>query len=98
MTLLESDPLRQSQKLGRFFQTRAVRLADVMRDREYLSIRSNSRSDCKDKMALLTAYLVNVLNEPEYMVRRKLYRYYIQEHYTNPEELKKEYCPLIFKR
>lgn len=64
----------------------------------YRTIPGDSRSDCKDKLSVITAYIASVSGEPEQLVRKKLYRYYVEKHYRDTERLKSEYCPLIFRR
>ena len=64
----------------------------------YRMVPGDSRSDCKDKLSLITAYLSAVTAEPEMLVRKKLYHYYVDKHYRDPYRLKSEYCPLIFRK
>lgn len=96
--LLEADPKKHSSGLRKIFGTDTIHLNDVMRGNgSYRSIPGDSRSDCKDKLTLVVRYLASVSSEPEFLVRKKLYRYYVDQHYTDAYQLKKEYCPLFFR-
>jgi len=97
ITLLENNPDKKSQELNQVFQSDLIRLSDVFSDERYRAISGDSRSDCKDKMELLVHYLLRLFSEPEYYIKRKLYKYYIQKRYPDTGVLKKEYCEIIFK-
>ena len=97
--LLEDDPGYHTKILRRIFFADAINLNDIMRgDTKYRMIPGDSRSDCKDKLSLITDYLSTVTAEPEMLVRKKLYSYYVEKHFRDPIRLKKEYCPLIFRK
>ena len=69
-----------------------------MGDMRYRNIGGDSRSDCKDKLTFIVRGLARITSEPEQFVRKKLYRYYVENRYRNPRELKEDYCSLIFRR
>ena len=97
--LLEDDPGYHTKILRRIFFADAINLNDIMRgDTKYRMIPGDSRSACKDKLSLITDYLSTVTAEPEMLVRKKLYSYYVEKHFRDPIRLKKEYCPLIFRK
>ena len=61
------------------------------------AVRGQTRCpDCKDKMTFIVRGISRYIDEPEVLVRKKLYRYYADNHYRNLRELKADYCPLIF--
>jgi len=64
----------------------------------YRSVAGDSRSDCKTKLTCIAGYIASLSGDPEYLVRKKLYFYYVEKHYQDIEQLKNEYCPLIFRR
>ena len=97
--LLEDDPAYHTKNLRKLFYADAINLRDLMRGNDrYRMVPGDSRSDCKDKLSLITAYLSAVTAEPEMLVRKKLYHYYVDKHYRDPYRLKSEYCPLIFRK
>lgn len=97
--LLETSPRQHNIPLRKLFSSDAVDLMDVMRGNyHYREITGSSRSDCKDKLSILVSAIASISGEPEYLVRKKLYHYYIEKHYKNITRLKEEYCPLIFRR
>lgn len=97
--LLERNPRGHSMRLRELFSVQALNLLDVMRgNADYRSVNGNSRADCKTKLSCIADYLASVSGEPEYLVRKKLYFYYVETHYQDIESLKREYCPLIFRR
>ena len=98
ITLLEKDPKKHSAALRKVFGADSIHLNDVMRGHDsYRMISGDSRSECKDKLTYIVRYLASVSGEPEFLVRKKLYRYYVDLHYTDSSQLKKEYCPLFFR-
>ena len=98
VSLLEQDPRRHSRSLGELFQMSSFSLSNIMGEEEYQQIPGKSRGDCKDKMSVIVQQLSSLTGEPEYMIRRKLYRYYVQIFYADEHKLKQDYCPLIFKK
>ncbi len=97
--LLENNPRRHTEPLRRLFSASALDMLDLIRGNPaYRQIHGDSRSDCKDKLSLLVSAIAMISGEPEYLVRKKLYHYYAEKHYRDPVRLKKEYCPLIFRR
>ena len=96
--MLEKDPKKHSAALRKVFGADSIHLNDVMRGHDsYRMISGDSRSECKDKLTYIVRYLASVSGEPEFLVRKKLYRYYVDLHYTDSSQLKKEYCPLFFR-
>ena len=97
--LLESDVRRHSRGLSELFRGRCPHLEDIVyHDGRYLAVAGTNRADCKEKLALIVRGIMKLSGEPEAQVRKKLYRYYVDNRYRNIRELKEDYCPLIFQR
>ena len=95
--LLERDAADHGRGLSRLFDAR-IRLTDIMNSYAYRSIGGTSRSDCKDKLSLIVRGIGRAVNESEFTIRKKLYRYYADNRYRDIRELKEDYCSLIFRR
>ncbi len=97
--LLENNPHRHTEALKALFASSALDMRDLIRGNPaYREIAGDSRSDCKDKLSILVHAISHISGEPEYLVRKKLYHYYAEKHFRDIVRLKKEYCPLIFRR
>ncbi len=97
--LLERAPKQHTANLREIFSAGGINLLDVMRGNSiYREIGGDSRNDCKTKLEIIADYLSRITGEPVYLVKKRLYRYYVEKHYPDPEKLKQEYCPLIFRR
>ena len=83
VTLLERDPRLHSRQLQEMFQVPVLNLGDIMSEEQYRKINGNFRSDCKEKLSIMVQYLLRLSGEPESMIRRKLYRYYVQQYYSD---------------
>ncbi len=94
--LLESGIRRHEEGLTKVFGGTHVPLSNIMNDTRYRSIGGDTRSDCKDKMTFIVRGISRYIDEPDVLVRKKLYRYYADNHYRNLRDLKADYCPLIF--
>lgn len=97
--LLETDPKHHSKELASALESPPFNLLDVMRgNADYAAINGTSRSECKDKLNLLVDHIVRISGEPEQSIRKRLYRYYVDVNYSNPKDLKEDYCSLLFHR
>lgn len=97
--LLENHPRRHTEPLRRLFASSALDMLDLIRGNPaYREITGDSRGECKDKLSILVHVVAAISGEPEYLVRKKLYHYYAEKHYRDVVRLKREYCPLIFRR
>ena len=94
--LLESGIRRHGEGLTKVFGGTHIPLSNIMNDSRYLDIGGDSRSDCKDKMAFIVRGISRYTDEPEILVRKKLYRYYADNYYRDLRDLKADYCSLIF--
>lgn len=94
--LLESGIRRHGEGLTKVFGGTHIPLSNIMNDFRYREIGGDSRSDCKDKLTFIVRGISRYTDEPEVLVRKKLYRYYADNHYRNLRELKADYCSLIF--
>ena len=95
--LFERAPADHARGLSRLFGVR-IRLTEIMNSYPYRSIGGSSRQDCKDKLSLIVRGIRSVLDESEFTIRKKLYRYYADNRYHDIRELKEDYCSLIFRR
>ena len=97
--LLENDVRGHSRGLSKLFRGRSPHLEDIVfHDARYRAVPGTNRSDCKEKLSLIVHGIVKISGEPESYVRKKLYRYYADNRYRNTQELKEDYCPLIFQQ
>ena len=97
--LLESDVRRHSRGLSELFCGRSPHLEDIVyHDARYRAVPGTNRADCKEKLSLIVRGIMKISGEPETNVRKKLYRYYVENRYRNIRELKEDYCPLIFQK
>lgn len=96
--LLEQSVQKHGKALSKIFSHPNLPLGSIMGDMRYRNIGGDSRSDCKDKLTFIVRGLARITSEPEQFVRKKLYRYYVENRYRNPRELKEDYCSLIFRR
>ncbi len=97
--LLESDPKRHSRGLAEALDCPPLHLLDIMRgDGRYRAISGSSRAECKDKLSLIVDHLIMISGESEQSIRKRVYRYYVDNNYRNIEDLKQDYCSLIFRR
>ncbi|MBR2427476.1 MAG: ATP-binding protein [Lentisphaeria bacterium] len=94
--LLESAVRHHEAGIIKLFNSTPIPLSGIMNDPRYRDIGGDSRSDCKDKMTFIVRGISRYTDEPEILIRKKLYRYYADNYYRDLRDLKADYCSLIF--
>ena len=94
--LVESAVRHHEAGIIKLFNGKPIPVTGIINDPRYQQIGGDSRSDCKDKLTFLVRGISRYTDEPEILVRKKLYRYYADNHYRDFRELKADYCSLIF--
>ncbi len=95
--LLEDDLNGHTRGLSKVFG-QSIRLSDIMYSNPYREIGGTARSECKDKLSVIVYAIRRLTGESDYMIRKKLYRYYADNRYKDIRELKADYCSLVFRR